>query len=61
MINRELIRTDRPEYLENDYDLNEPISHKINNMFEKNGLNIEKNSDSNNIKAYSLADIAGNG
>ena len=61
MINRELIRTDRPEYLENDYDLNEPISHKINNMFEKDGLNIEKNTDSNNIKAYSLADIAGNG
>ena len=61
MINRELIRTDRPEYLENDYDLNEPISHKINNMFEKDGLNIDKNTDSNNIKAYSLADIAGNG
>tara|TARA_B110000483_G_scaffold237832_1_gene313329 strand:+ start:221 stop:733 length:513 start_codon:yes stop_codon:yes gene_type:complete len=61
MINRELIRTDRPEYLENDYDLNEPISHKINNMFEKDGLNIEKNTDSNNIRAYSLADIAGNG
>jgi hypothetical protein len=61
MINRELIRTDRPEYLENDYDFNEPISHKINNMFEKDGLNIEKNTDSNNIKAYSLADIAGNG
>ena len=61
MINRELIRTDRPEYLENDYDSNEPISHKINNMFEKDGLNIDKNTDSNNIKAYSLADIAGNG
>jgi len=56
-----LLRTDRPEYLENDYDLNEPISHKINNTFEKNGLNIEKNINSNNIKAYSLADIADKG
>ena len=61
IIKEELLRTDRPEYLENDYDLNEPISHKINNTFEKNGLNVEKNTNSNNIKAYSLADIADKG
>jgi len=57
MIFEELIRSDRPEYLENDYDLNEPITDKINNKFEKDGLKVEKNTNSNNIKAYSLADI----
>ncbi len=48
---------DRPEYLEDDYSLNEPISDKINTTFEKDGLRVEKNNNSNNIKAFSLADI----
>tara|TARA_B100000787_G_scaffold165573_1_gene149671 strand:+ start:206 stop:718 length:513 start_codon:yes stop_codon:yes gene_type:complete len=61
IIKEELLRTDRPEYLENDYDSMEPLAIKINNTFEKDGLNVEKNTDYNNIKAYSLADIASKG
>jgi hypothetical protein len=57
MIKEELLRTDRPEYLEDDYGLNEPITDKINTTFEKDGLRVEKNTNSNNIKAFSLADI----
>ena len=57
MIRRESLRIDRPEYLEDDYSLNEPISDKINTTFEKDGLRVEKNTNSNNIKAFSLADI----
>ena len=57
MIREESLRIDRPEYFEDDYSLNEPISYKINTTFEKDGLRVEKNTNSNNIKAFSLADI----
>ena len=57
MIKRESLRMDRPEYLEDDYNLNEPISDRINSTFEKDGLKVEKNTNSNNIKAFSLGDI----
>ena len=57
MIREESLRIDRPEYFEDDYSLNEPISDKINTTFEKDGLRVEKNTNSNNIKAFSLADI----
>ena len=57
MIKRESLRMDRPEYLEDDYNSNEPISDRINSTFEKDGLKVEKNTNSNNIKAFSLGDI----
>ena len=61
VLTNELIRFDRPEYIENYKDLNEPVVNKISNSLEKDDIKVVKNSDNSTIKGYHLVDIVSKG
>jgi len=61
VLTNELIRFDRPEYIENYKDLNEPIVNKISNSLEKDDIKVVINPDNSTIKGYHLVDIISKG